>query len=243
MDALVVGAGEMGRWFAEVVDADVAFADRDPEAAAAAAEGATGSARAVELSADAAVDVVCVAVPLPAAVDAIERHAPKATAAVVDVTGAMAAPLDAMARVAPDAQRMSLHPLFAASAAPGNVAVSTAADGPVTTALREALTDAGNELVPVGADEHDRAMETVQGRAHAAILAFALAADDVPAGLETPVYEALSDLADRVTGNTPRVYADIQDTFGGAEDVAAAAESLADADGETFAALYQDAGE
>jgi len=187
--------------------------------------------------------VVCIAVPLPAAVDAIEHHAPKATRAVVDVTGAMGAPLEAMARTAPDAERLSLHPLFAASAAPGNVAVSTGAEGPTTDSICESLTDAGNELVAVGADEHDRAMETVQGRAHAAVLAFALAAEDVPDGLETPVYEALSDLADRVTGNTARVYADIQETFGGAEDVAAAADLLAEADAETFAALYEDAGE
>lgn len=233
----------MGRWFGEVIDADVAFTDRDPEAAADAAAAASGDARAVDLSAGAEVDVVCVAVPLPVAVDAVERHAPKATRAVVDVTGAMVDPLDAMARVAPDAERMSLHPLFSASAAPGNVAVSTAADGPVTEGVRASLTDAGNTLVDVSAAEHDEAMTTVQGRAHAAVLAFALAADDVPDGLETPVYEALTDLAERVTGNTPRVYADIQETFGGAGDVAAAAELLAEADGETFAALYEDAGE
>jgi prephenate dehydrogenase len=244
MDALVVGAGEMGRWFGDVVAMDLAFADVDPDAADAAVAAARSdgrSVRAVDPDADEEFEVVCVAVPIPAAVEAIERHGPKASRAVVDVTGAMAAPVAAMARAAPDAERMSLHPLFAADAAPGNVAVTTAADGPVTEAVRETLTDRGNTLVEVTAAEHDRAMATVQGRAHAAVLAFALAADDVPAGLETPVYEALTDLVERVTGGSARVYADVQETFGGAAEVAAAAERLAEADHEAFATLYEDA--
>jgi len=243
MDALVVGAGEMGRWVAGHLEGTVGFADTDPALAAAAAEDARAkgwSAEAVPLDGEGA-DLVCVAVPMPVAVEALERHAPKAERAVVDVTGAMAAPLDAMARAAPERERLSLHPLFAADAAPGNVAVS-GPGGPVTDALRERLAAAGNDIVEVGPDEHDDAMRTVQGRAHAAVLAFALAAEDVPAGLETPVYEALAHLVDRVTGNTPRVYGDVQATFGGAEDVAAAAERLAAADAEEFEALYEDAG-
>ncbi|MDL0127378.1 prephenate dehydrogenase, partial [Halobacterium salinarum] len=106
------------------------------------------------------------------------------------------------------------------------------------------LADAGNELVEVPAAVHDDAMETIQGRTHAAILAFALAADDVPDALATPVYEELSRLADRVTGGTPGVYADIQSAFGGSQEVAAAADRIAAAaagDGDAFAEVYEDA--
>ncbi|NKE35625.1 prephenate dehydrogenase, partial [Natronococcus sp. JC468] len=74
MDVLIVGAGAMGTWFGEAVDADVAFADVDPAAAAAAADAVGGEA--VPLGGDATYDVVCIAVPPshPARADA--GHAP-----------------------------------------------------------------------------------------------------------------------------------------------------------------------
>ncbi|WP_435174563.1 prephenate dehydrogenase [Halorussus sp. AFM4] len=264
MKLLVVGAGEMGRWFGGVAAAelgddsgseadtdtdadfdtdgvDLAFADRDPDVAEAAAREVGG--RAVPTATDERFDAVCVAVPISAATDAIERHAPRAERAMLDVTGQMAAPVEAMAAAAPDRERASLHPLFAAANAPGNVAVVTDEPGPVTDRLFEALEAAGNRLVETTPAEHDEAMETVQAGAHAAVLAFALAADDVPAGLTTPVFEALRDVADQVTGNAPSVYAEIQSTFGGADDVAEAAARLADADGEQFEALYREASE
>lgn len=241
MDVLVVGAGEMGRWFADSIRADVAFADVDRAAAEAAADAVGSRARVVSLDTDETFETVCVAVPLSVATEAVEDHAGKAERAVVDVTGAMAAPLEAMAAAAPDRERVSFHPLFAADAAPGTVAVATGADGPATDRVAGWLQEAGNATVHVTADEHDEAMRTVQGRAHAAVLAFGLTADEVPEGLSTPVYDQLYALVERVTGNTPAVYADIQETFDGAEDIADAADRLAAADHEEFERLYGDA--
>jgi prephenate dehydrogenase len=244
-ETLVVGAGEMGRWFGGLYGAP-AFADRDPEAARAAAE-ATGG-RAVGLDGSESFEVVCVAVPIPAAAETVREQAPRAERAVVDVTGVMEVPLAAMTETAPERERASLHPLFAASHAPGKVALAVpegVPDGPVVPDLRERLEAAGNAVVRVTPAEHNDAMCTVQGRTHAAVLAFALAAGDddpVPEGLTTPVYEGLRDLADQVTGNTPRVYADIQDAFDGAADVAEAARLLAEADHDAFEDLYEDAG-
>jgi len=63
----------------------------------------------------------------------------------------------------------------------------------------------------------------------------------VPEGLATPVYEDLNAIVDRVTGNEPQVYAEIQSTFDGADAVADAAVRLADADGDAFEALYREA--
>lgn len=252
MKLLVVGAGEMGRWFGEVViseaesvgaseSVDVAFADTDPGVAEEAAAEVGG--RAVSLSTDERFDTVCVAVPVSAAESVIEDHAPKAERALVDVTGQMAAPVAAMRSAAPDRERVSLHPLFASANAPGNVAVVTDEAGPVTDRILDALAGAGNDLVETTATEHDEAMETVQAGTHAAVLSFALAAADVPEGLTTPIYEELSAVAEQVTGNTPEVYAEIQATFDGAEQVAEAAALLADADESEFAELYREASE
>jgi prephenate dehydrogenase len=245
MKLLVVGAGEMGRWFGEVTlreleDPDLAFADADPAVAEAAADEV--GARPVSLSTDERFDAVVVAVPISAAAEAIESHAEKAERALLDVTGEMAESVTAMAAVAPDRERVSLHPLFAASNAPGNVAVVTDESGPVTDRLLDALRAAGNDLVATTPEEHDDAMATVQSGAHAAVLAFALAASDVPEGLTTPVFEDLRTVAEQVAGNEPRVYAEIQATFDGADEVAEAASRLADADSETVAELYREAG-
>jgi len=246
MDVLVVGAGEMGRWFARTVGAaaavgPVAFADVDPGAAEAAAAEVGGHA--VPLDGGDRFDVVCVAVPMRLTEAAIADHAGRAREALVDLSGAMAGPVAAMAEHAPDVERASFHPLFGPGNAPGRIAAVTGADGPTVERLREVLADAGNDLFETTPEEHDTAMETVQARTHAALLAFALAAEDVPEPYGTPIYDRLESIVAEFLSGTPRVYADVQTTFEGAEDVAAAAERVAEADGETFEELYRSARE
>jgi prephenate dehydrogenase len=243
MEVLVVGAGEMGRWAGATLAAefDVAYADRDAAAARDAA-ATTPDARPVALDAPETFDAVCLAVPISAAADAVADHASRADRAVFDVTGVMAAPVAAMREAAAKKERLSLHPLFAAANAPGNVAAVRDAPGPVTDRVCDALGAAGNRVFETTPGEHDEAMETVQAGAHAAVLAYALAAGDVREEFATPVSEALSALAETVTGGTPRVYREIQESFPGADRVADAAAELAAADAEAFERLYREAG-
>lgn len=243
MDLLIVGAGTMGRWFGHVMagTASVAFTDVNETAAREAA--AELDADVVSLAADQQFDAVCFAVPMSACEGSIAEHAHKARQAVLDVTGSMTGPLDAMARHAPERERASLHPLFSPENAPGNVAVVTDAPGPTIDAILDDLSDAGNALVETTAAEHDELMETVQAKAHTAILAFALAGEDVPDGFSTPVFEALENLVEQVASSTPHVYAEIQEAFDGAEEVAAAARRIADADAAGFERLYREASE
>ena len=240
MNLLVVGAGTMGRWFATTVaaetDFEISFADTDADAAAAAADH---GGRAVALDTDERFDGVCLAVPMSAVAETIADHAPKADRALCDVAGVMSEPVDSMRAHATDRERLSLHPLFAPENAPGRVAVVADASGPVTDEIRAALA-AENTLFETTPDEHDRAMETVQARAHAAVLAYALAAESVPEAFHTPVSAPLSGLTEQVLSGSPRVYAEIQDTFDGAEAVADAAERIAAADSENFAELYRE---
>ncbi|HET7324263.1 MAG TPA: prephenate dehydrogenase/arogenate dehydrogenase family protein [Halococcus sp.] len=242
MNILVVGAGTMGRWFARTVtaetDVEIAFADTDPDAAATAADELGG--RAVALDTDERFDTVCLAVPIAVIGDAVADHAPKADHAILDVTGVMNEPIDAMRTHAPDRERMSLHPLFAPENAPGNVAVVTDASGPMTNEIRAALA-AQNTLFETTPAEHDRAMETVQARAHTAVLAYALAAEDVPEEFQTPISGPLSALAEQVLSGSPQVYTEIQESFDGAEAVADAAERIASAGATEFEQLYCEA--
>ncbi|WP_435194228.1 prephenate dehydrogenase/arogenate dehydrogenase family protein [Natronomonas sp. EA1] len=238
MNVLVVGAGSMGRWFAETIDADVAFADRDPSVADAAAADVGG--RAVPLDTDERFELVCLAVPMRVVADAIATHAPRATDAIVDVTGVMAAPVEAMREHAPELERLSTHPLFARGNAPGNVAIVPDSRGPVTDAVRESLAAAGNTAFETTVAEHDDAMSTVQARAHAAVLAYALAAEEVREEFHTPLSAPLQRLVEQVSGNTPRVYSEIQEQFPGAADVADAARRIAEADAAEFERLYEE---
>jgi len=239
MKLLVVGAGEMGRWVADTVDAAVAFTDADSAVAADAA--ADRQARRVPLTTDEQFDVVCLAVPMSTVDRAVEQYAPLATEAIFDISGVMAEPLAAMVDHAADLERASFHPLFAPPRVPGNVAVVTANDGPHLEAIRNALTEAGNTVFETTAEEHDRAMETVQAGAHTAVLAYALAADSVREEFSTPVSARLDEIAATVTEGDAGVYAEIQSTFDGADGVADAARRIAEADDESFAELYDQA--
>ena len=243
MELLVVGAGAMGRWFADALvaetDITVTFADTDPEAATAAAEAVGG--RTVALESDKHFDVVCLATPLSVVEDAVADHATKADRALVDITGVMAEPVAAMRRHAPERERISLHPLFAPANEPGNIAVVADDSGPVTDEIRAALSACGNTLFDTTSEEHDTAMETVQARTHAAVLAYALTAEDVPEKFHTPISGPLDELATQVLDGTPDVYAEIQAAFDGAEDIAAAAERIAGADTGEFEELYREA--
>lgn len=239
MNVLVVGAGEMGTWVGGCLSGSVAYADRNRTNAERAATATDG--RAVAVDTDERFDAVCLAVPIPAAEVAIATHIDRARRAVLDLTGVMGPAIAAMREHGPDHERMSLHPLFSARHAPGRIAVVPDASGPVTDAIRDDLSANGNTLFETTAEEHDRSMATVQARTHAAILAFGLAGEPVREEFHTPVSKQLSVLAERVTSGNPRVYAEIQEAFGGAEDVAQAAVRIADADEETFEALYQEA--
>jgi prephenate dehydrogenase len=233
----------MGTWFARTCrreldeQVDLAVADADPAVAEVAAADLGVSV--VSTESDERFEVVCLAVPIPAVEAAAETWGGRAERALVDVTGVMEPAVAAMAAAAPDAERVSFHPLFAADSAPGKLAVVADAPGPLTDRVRAALAAAGNDCFETTAREHDEAMETVQARVHAAVLAFGLAAEDVSDPFQTPVSEGLFDLLGQVTGNDPRVYSDIQSAFDGADDVADAAREVADADPERFAELYE----
>lgn len=241
MDILVVGAGAMGRWIGRVfresdVQADLLFCDTEEERAQAAAEELAADVR--EPATDEPVSVVCIAVPIPAVEEAIATYGPLASEAVIDVTGTMADPIAAMAEHASAVERASFHPLFAPENEPGNVPVVIDAGGEVTRAVVAALESRDNTVFETSAEEHDRMMETVQAKTHAAVMAFALAAEDVPDRYHTPISGPLTELADQVTGGDGHVYADIQSAFEGADDIADAAARIADADRETFLELY-----
>ncbi len=241
MRLLIVGAGAMGRWFAEFASGwmTVAVTDTDDVVACEAAEALD----VVALSSDEVVSftVVVTAVPLDATAEAIAEYGPVAERAFIDLSGSMVEPLDAMRAHAEHCERVSLHPLFAPENAPGNIPVVWENPGRITAALLERLEGAGYAPFETTPAEHDRAMETVQAKVHAAVLAYALAGEPVDDGFHTPVSAGMEELLDHVLGGNPDVYAHIQDRYAGAEELADMAARVADATVEDFPDLYHEA--
>lgn len=252
MEVLVVGAGSMGRWLGGILsDCDspesgvepagderctVVYYDEQPDVAKRAAAETGG--RTVSTPAE-TYDLVCIAVPIPVAQTAIATHAPRARLAAIDITGTMAGPVEALETHAPNVERASFHPLFSPDNEPGNVPMVVDNEGPVIAFLREVLEDRGNTVFETTPAEHDEAMGTVQARAHAAILAYGLAGEAVPDRFQTTVSSELSELVEQVGDGESRVYADIQEAFDGAADVADAASKLTSADREEFERLHE----
>ncbi len=240
METLVVGAGEMGRWVGRLVSGSVAFADTDRAVAERAADAVGG--RVVPLETDTGFELVVIAVPIPAVAGTIRQHAPKATGAIVDVSGTMATPMETYAEYAVS-EYASFHPLFAPPREPGQIAYVAGDAGATVGRLRSAFDDAGNEVFETTVEEHDTAMESVQGGAHAAVLAYALATETTPDAFATPVSRQLEQVARTVTSGEARVYNDIKTEFDGPRQLAEAADRLAKADGDRFRELFMTARE
>lgn len=196
-------------------------------------------------------DAICLAVPIPAVEDAIDEWAPHAKTAIFDVAGIMETPLSAMETAAaksthPFDEYGSFHPLFAPPRMPGNVAYVPGEEGKLLKGIKTTIRAGGNDLFETTAVRHDEAMKTVQASAHAAILAYGLvAADaDIPDAFHTPVSSQLEELVETITEGSPDVYADIQQTFDGADAIAESAQQVSAArlDREAFISVYRSAG-
>lgn len=247
METLVVGAGAMGRWFGAVAlegpAESLAFVDTDPSATREASQlldQSTTTRTPDEIQAsDERYDIVCIAVPIPHVRTVIEEYGDVARTALIDVTGTMAEPVEAMAAF-DHCERASFHPLFAPDNEPGNVPYVRIDGKSTVDSIVDAISARGNTVFETSVAEHDEAMKTVQARTHAAILAFGLAGEPVPDGFQTPVSAPLIDLLERVTAGNPGVYADIQARFDGATDVTRAANRIQDAEDVEFATLYEE---
>lgn len=241
MRALIVGAGEMGQWFVEVTRdwLDVTILDDDVERARRVAErhqGAISSPNDVEPA-----PLVVTAVPMEVTESVIAEYGQYVKTAMIDLSGAMVGPLEAMREDAPEREHISLHPLFAPENAPGNIPMVVENGNDVAERLVSILEEAGYTPFETTADAHDQAMENVQAKVHAAVMAYSLAADPVDERFHTPVSAGMDELQELVLDGNPRVYSDIQARYAGSRSVAEAAEKIAQVDQEGFEQLYRNA--
>ncbi|MGV6991826.1 prephenate dehydrogenase/arogenate dehydrogenase family protein [Gordonia sp. YY1] len=172
-------------------------------------------------------DVVVLAVPEDVALAAVADVSPllSPTALLVETLSVKTRFSAAVARLdAADRDRggsiVGINPMFAPSLGlPGRtVAVVIHRGGAGADRLLEDLARWGARAEVTTADRHDRLCAAVQALTHATILSFGCALADLgvdadeAAALATPPFTTMSALLARITGGTPEVYRDVQES-------------------------------
>lgn len=205
---IVGGRGQMGqyfaRWFGEAAyEVRLLDADDWPHVR--------------ELCAD--IDLALVSVPISLTTEVIEKIGPHLPPRCVlaDITSIKRAPVAAMkaAHVGPV---IGLHPLFGPSTSSMDQQIVVATPGRDTDGcqwLIDQLTDWGNIVMTIAAEEHDEVMDLVQGLRHFATFAFGrfLASRHVNLGrtleFSSPIYRLEMGMVGRMFAQDPGLYANI----------------------------------
>ncbi len=252
---IIGGSGRMGRWFARFLTSQgyrVVIAD--PEHGMAGLEHVSDW-RQIPLDHD----VIVVATPLRIAADVLQELAEIRPKGLVFDIGSLKGPLEGSLHklVGAGVRVTSIHPMF----------------GPDTELLsgrHVILVDVGNEqaareagalfastmvqVVPMSLEDHDRLIATILGLSHATNIAFfaALSQSGEPAdrlaGMSSTTFEQQLSVAEKVSGESPSLYFEIQhlNRFGidVLERLQAVVEHLADTvrtgDEEAFAKVMRE---
>ena len=165
-------------------------------------------------------DIVVLAVPEHVALRSLPKlaRALRPGTLVVDTLSVKTRIVAALDAHAPRLQAVSLNPMFAPALGFDGRAVAAVVvrDGPRARALLDAIGRRGGRVVEVGADDHDRVAAVTQALAHAAVLAFGLALDELGVAVEDldavapPPHLTLLAVLARISSGRPDTYWDVQ---------------------------------
>jgi prephenate dehydrogenase len=165
-------------------------------------------------------DIVVLAVPEHVALRSVPKlaRALRPGTLVVDTLSVKTRIVAALDAHAPRLQAVSLNPMFAPALGFDGRAVAAVVvrDGPRARALLDAIGRRGGRVVEVGADDHDRVAAVTQALAHAAVLAFGLALDELGGPVEAlgavapPPHLTLMAVLARISSGRPETYWDVQ---------------------------------
>lgn len=247
--AIVGGSGKMGQWFARFLREDgheVLITGRS--------ESKLQEVRQridVTVSTDIAevrhADLIVISVP-PDAFEPVVRQLARHTRqeqVIVDVTSVKAEPVAAMHRHIKAGQILGTHPVFGPGAhdmTNHNFVLTPTNERETTLAnrVRDYLEGKGAHVTLMTPEEHDEVMTVVLGLAHfiAIVAADTLLGDDrfrQMKELGGTTYKLLNTLAESVVSEDPELYASLQMSFPGIEEV----EGRFLANVETWAALVR----
>lgn len=219
----IIGAGSMGRWFAQYAkrnDWEVTISDIDvKKAEKTASEIGVDSAETNEEAASEA-DVILVAVPIETTPEVIKEVSSSARedALLADIASAKEDVAGAMEELDVKLELVSLHPLFGPGAEDigGKIILSVPIKpGEKYKMLKGTFEESGAKIEEVEAEEHDKLMTITQSMTHFILLTYLAALKSMKnfkeAGkLQTPISTRLLDLAKAFLHTDPQLAGDLQ---------------------------------
>lgn len=224
MKLAIIGAGEMGGWFAKLFcnnsDWEVKITDKD-KSKAEHVSGETGAKvsgdnkEAVEWA-----DIVLVAVPIEVTPEVIKEVTPhlKRDALLLDIASVKESIVDTMKRLDVDSELASVHPLFGPGAddlAGKNIISIPINRGKKYQSLKKIFSDQGAKIMEMEAMEHDHMMSITQSLTHFILLIYLSAINSMEDSLktetlQTPMFKQLFELSKAFLKENPEVCGDIQ---------------------------------
>lgn len=222
MKVAIVGAGAMGRWFAEFAKknlGEVIVADIKPAAANKIASELGITAKPVEEAVrEAKIVLVCVPISkTPKVVKSVAERARKG-ALVADVASVKSDVVETMRDLKANVELVSIHPLFGPGAHEirgKDFVVVPVRPGKHYAELKGLLNKLGAHVTEMDAEKHDRVMAVIQCMTHFVLLVYlhslkSLKGFRFARKLRTPMFARLMELAKSVLAGNPELYGELQ---------------------------------
>ena len=224
MKIAIVGAGAMGRWFANFAKQsgwEVTVSDVDKRKAERVGEELGVRVARTNLEAAADADAVLVAVPIARTPEVIEELAGglRRGALLMDIASAKSHVVATMEKLnTRKLELVSLHPLFGpgASTLRGKTFVSVGVSPRAKfREFKRHLVSLGAQVVEMDAEEHDRLMAVTQALTHFVLVAYVVALRSMKESrgaerLRAPMFAALLELGKATLAVNPELYGEVQ---------------------------------
>lgn len=223
MKLAIIGAGAMGKWFAEFAKnrgLEVIITDSERKKAQETANelGIEFSTDNEEATEDA--DMVMICVPIKETPKVIEELSDslKKDSILFDIASVKEDAVAKMEELNVKTELVSMHPLFGpgANTLEGKTIISIPVnDGKRYQELKGLLSDLGAEIIEMEANEHDRLMAVIQSLTHFTLLTYLSALNSMKNSekakeFQTPIFKKLLDLSKAFLQEDPKLCGDIQ---------------------------------
>lgn len=223
MRTAIIGAGAMGKWFAEFSEDlgwDTVIADIDDGKARQVSEELGIESTVSNAEAAQGSDIVLISVPIKETPQVMEELAPVLgeKSLLVDIASVKEAAVDKMKELDAKCELASIHPLFGpgAKSLKGKNVISV----PIRTDktydnFKETLSKFGANIKEMDANNHDRLMSITQSLTHFTLLTYLKALKSMnrseeAKAFQTPISKKLQELSKAFLHEDPKLCGDIQ---------------------------------
>ncbi len=221
MKVAIIGAGDMGKWFAEFAKklGRVTISDINKVKAKKVASELRISAEPI-IKATRRSDLIVVAVPISKTPSILKRLAKNARPGTLltDLASVKSDVVEAMQKIDAKIELVSFHPLFgprAVTIRDKDVVVVPVKPGKRYWELKKIFKRSGARITEMDADTHDRVMAIIQCMTHFVLISYvhylkSIKLNKKYAKLRTPMSDALTNLSKAILAGNAKVFSEIQ---------------------------------